>query len=108
LSIDDFGTGYSSLSYLQRFPVDTLKIDRSFITHIQNDGQNTEIIRAIIALSDSLGIQAIAEGVETSFQIHHHKSLGCEFAQGFFFSPPLDAESTRLLLQAPPNWLSGQ
>ncbi|GAA6622014.1 EAL domain-containing protein [Scytonema sp. NUACC26] len=108
LSIDDFGTGYSSLSYLQSFPVDTLKIDRSFITYIQNDGQNTEIIRAIIALSDSLGIQAIAEGVETSFQVQHLKTLGCEFAQGYFFSLPLDAKSARLLLQVPPNWLSEQ
>ncbi|KAF3889186.1 MULTISPECIES: putative bifunctional diguanylate cyclase/phosphodiesterase [Nostocales] len=105
LSIDDFGTGYSSLSYLQRLPVNTLKIDRSFISRIQNDGQNTEIIRAIIALSDSLGIQAIAEGVETSSQLQHLRTLGCAFGQGYFFSPPLNAESAMRLLQTPPQWL---
>lgn len=105
LSIDDFGTGYSSLSYLQRLPVNTLKINESFISRIQNDGQNTEIIRAIIALSDSLGIQAIAEGVETSSQLQHLRTLGCAFGQGYFFSPPLNAESAMRLLQTPPQWL---
>ncbi|MUH01102.1 EAL domain-containing protein [Scytonema sp. UIC 10036] len=105
LSIDDFGTGYSSLSYLHLLPVNTLKIDRSFVSHIQNDGQNTEIIRVIIALLDSLEIQAIAEGIETSSQLQYLKTLGCEFGQGYFFSPPLDAEFARRLLQAPPNWL---
>jgi len=90
ISIDDFGTGYSSLSYLQRFPVDTLKVDRSFVGRLGLDPENQEIVRAIVALAHSLGLDVVAEGVEESGQAAMLRSLGCECVQGFFFSRPLD------------------
>jgi diguanylate cyclase (GGDEF)-like protein len=89
LSIDDFGTGYSCLSYLHRFPIDTLKIDRSFVKPINAKGENCEIVRTIIALAHSLGMKVIAEGVETEYQLNHLSNLGCDAAQGYFFSKPL-------------------
>ena len=89
ISIDDFGTGYSSLSYLQRFPVDTLKVDRSFISRLGLDPENHEIVRAIVALAHSLGLDVVAEGVEESEQAAMLQKLGCECVQGFFFSRPL-------------------
>lgn len=99
LSIDDFGTGYSSLSYLHRFPMDTLKIDRSFISRIGEQGENLEIIRAIAALSESLGILIVAEGIETEYQYEHLRSLNCDFGQGYFFYRPLSvADVDQLLL----------
>jgi diguanylate cyclase (GGDEF)-like protein len=96
VSIDDFGTGYSSLSYLQKFPLDYLKIDRSFISEMEKGGENEEIVRTIIALADALKLKVIAEGIETEHQSERLNSLGCEFGQGFLFSRPLsvqDAES---------------
>jgi EAL domain-containing protein (putative c-di-GMP-specific phosphodiesterase class I) len=91
LSIDDFGTGYSSLRYLQKFPLDTLKIDRSFIMDIGQDGDDTAITEAIIAMGHSLGLQIIAEGVETQTQLDFLRERSCELIQGFFFSKPLPA-----------------
>ena len=91
LSIDDFGTGYSSLSYLQKFPLDTLKIDRSFIMDIGENNDDTAITEAIIAMSHSLGLQIIAEGVETQAQLDFLRERSCEVIQGFFFSKPLPA-----------------
>jgi len=102
LSIDDFGTGYSSLSYLHRLPIDQLKIDRSFIMRIGNNGENTEIISAILALAKSLHICAIAEGVETQEQLEQLKQLGCEVYQGYLFCRPVDAETARNLLISNP------
>lgn len=99
ISIDDFGTGYSSLSYLDRFPVDFLKIDRSFMPQRQDNTQNVQIIRAILALSDSLSMAAIAEGIETESQLQLLKCLGCEFGQGYYFSRPLTATAAALLLK---------
>ncbi|MEE3719616.1 EAL domain-containing protein [Tumidithrix elongata RA019] len=99
LSIDDFGTGYSSLSYLHRLPIDRLKIDRSFVMRIGEHGENTEIIRAIVALANSLGLGTTAEGVETPEQLAQIKALNCEFGQGYLFSKPLDAEATRKVLE---------
>jgi EAL domain-containing protein (putative c-di-GMP-specific phosphodiesterase class I) len=96
--IDDFGTGYSSLSYLHRFPVDTLKIDRSFISRMSSSGENTKIIQTILTLARDLGINVIAEGVETVEQCHHLRALHCEYAQGFFFSQPLDDVAAHELL----------
>lgn len=97
LAIDDFGTGYSSLSAVHRFPLDLLKIDRSFVSSM---GDNTEIIGVIVALARTRRLQVVAEGVETVEQLAQLKSLGCDFAQGRLFSMPVDADSVRPLLEA--------
>jgi diguanylate cyclase (GGDEF) domain len=104
LSIDDFGTGYSSLSYLHRFPLHTLKIDRSFIQRISETRQNLEIIQAIITLGHHLNMTVTAEGVETSEQLFLLRSLGCEEGQGYFFARPLEANAAEALLQDHPHW----
>ncbi|MEW5856842.1 MAG: bifunctional diguanylate cyclase/phosphodiesterase, partial [Cyanobacteriota bacterium] len=104
LSIDDFGTGYSSLSYLHRFPLNTLKIDRSFVSRMDAEGENSEIVQTIITLAHHLGLDVIAEGVETATQMEKLRSLRCEAGQGFFFSKPLDSESARALIAATPQW----
>ncbi|MFL6337322.1 MAG: putative bifunctional diguanylate cyclase/phosphodiesterase [Pyrinomonadaceae bacterium] len=95
LAIDDFGTGYSSLSYLHRFPIDTLKIDRSFVTRMANNPENVEIVRTIIMLAQVLGMDVVAEGVETKDQLKVLRDLKCEYGQGYYFSrpsSPADAE----------------
>jgi len=89
LSIDDFGTGYSSLSYLQRFPIDTLKIDRSFVTQMMENEENLAIVRTIVALAQNLGMDVVAEGVETEDQLRLLRKLECENGQGFLFSTPI-------------------
>ena len=98
LSIDDFGTGYSSLSYLRRFPINNLKIDRSFIEQMNFDAENFEIVRLIITLAKTLGMNTISEGVETLQQLNQLRALGCEFAQGYLFSRPLSPEAVDLML----------
>ena len=90
LSIDDFGTGYSSLSYLQRFPIDTLKIDRSFVNQMTENEENIAIVRTIVALAQNLGMDVVAEGVETDDQLNLLRKLDCENGQGYLFSTPLD------------------
>jgi diguanylate cyclase (GGDEF)-like protein/PAS domain S-box-containing protein len=104
LSIDDFGTGYSSLSYLQRFPIDSLKIDRSFVAKIGDGGENPEILRAIFTLAQNLGIEVVAEGVETEEQLSLLSRMGCGFAQGYLFARPMDRDSACSMLAQPPSW----
>jgi EAL domain-containing protein (putative c-di-GMP-specific phosphodiesterase class I) len=98
LSIDDFGTGYSSLSRLRRIPVDTLKIDRAFISNMDRDRENREIVRAIILLAHNLGLKVVAEGTETEEHINLLKEFNCEMAQGYLYSRPIDAEGMSKLL----------
>ncbi len=98
LSIDDFGTGYSSLSRLPRFPVDALKIDRVFISKMNTDHDNHEIVRLIIMLAHSVRLKVVAEGTETEEQITELKRLDCEMAQGFLYSPPVDRKAAFGLL----------
>ncbi|CAD5982088.1 putative signaling protein PA1727 [Planktothrix tepida] len=99
LAIDDFGTGYSCLSYLQSLPLDTLKIDRSFISNLNLNPKSLDIIKTLITLAHSLNLDVIAEGVETEQQIAILKDLGCEYAQGYYFSPPVDANCIFRLFQ---------
>jgi EAL domain-containing protein (putative c-di-GMP-specific phosphodiesterase class I) len=102
ISIDDFGTGYSSLSRLQGFPVDTLKIDRTFISRIDTDRETSEIVRIIVMLAHNLGLNVVAEGVETAEQVRRLKEMDCELAQGYFFARPDDhAAATALLMNTP-------
>jgi EAL domain-containing protein (putative c-di-GMP-specific phosphodiesterase class I) len=99
LSIDDFGTGYSSLSYLQRFPVNTLKIDRSFIDQITSNEESEGIVQAVITLAHTLKMDVVAEGVETARQLEQLSKLGCDFAQGYFFARPMDAEAATAIIR---------
>lgn len=98
LDIDDFGTGYSSLSRLQHFPVDRLKIDRSFISRIDTDVETHEIVRIIVMLAHGLGLEVVAEGVETQVQADMLKHLDCELAQGYLYSRPVPSETIEQLL----------
>ena len=100
LCIDDFGKGFSSLSYLPRFPIDILKIDRSFVSFMDCDQNNFEVVRTIISLAHSLGIKVVSEGIEKVTQLEQLQSLGSEFGQGFLFSRPLNAESAELMIKS--------
>jgi diguanylate cyclase (GGDEF)-like protein len=99
LSIDVFGTGYSSLSYLHRFPINTLKIDRSFISSMSAGGENMEIVRTIMTLASNLGMDVVAEGVETEKQLAQLKDIKCEYGQGYLFSKPMHADAATELLR---------
>jgi predicted signal transduction protein with EAL and GGDEF domain len=105
LDLDDFGTGYSSLGYLHRFDLDGLKIDRPFVSNIGPDGERSEIVRTIVALANNLGMEVIAEGVETPDQLSVLQSVGCDLVQGYLFGGALSAEemaerfSTGVLVQ---------
>lgn len=98
LHVDDFGTGYSSLSHLHRFPIDALKVDRSFVISMGESDENMEIVRTIIALAHNLKLKTVAEGVETRGALEQLKKLGCDFAQGYFFSRPMEvSEATKFI-----------
>lgn len=105
IGMDDFGTGYSSLSYLHSFPLDTLKIDRSFVSGMEKETDKLEIVRTIISLAHNLNLDVIAEGVETPEQMSLLSGLGCEFGQGYLFSRPLEPIAAGDLLAANPDWL---
>jgi EAL domain-containing protein (putative c-di-GMP-specific phosphodiesterase class I) len=93
LSIDDFGTGYSSLNYLKHFPVDRIKIDKSFVTDVYHNQSDAAIIEAIVSMAQSLSLRVVAEGVENSDQLHSLTKLGCDEVQGFYLAMPMHAEA---------------
>ena len=101
VSIDDFGTGYSSMSYLRRFPIDTLKIDRTFISEVTTRPEDASIVRAIISLSHSLNLKVVAEGVERADQVSFLRALGCDQYQGYYFSAALEPTEFAKLLRSP-------
>ncbi len=104
LGLDDFGTGYSSLSYLHRFPLDTLKIDRSFVMQMEEASENKEIVKTIVSLGHNLGMDIIAEGVETQNQAEVLKQLYCEYGQGYFFAKPLMVAAATAVLAENKRW----
>lgn len=105
LSIDDFGTGYSSLSYLHRLPFDTLKIDRSFVSRVGDNGENSEVLQTVMSLAKNLKMRVIAEGIETPSQLAVLQNLGCDYGQGYLIAKPKPREETEDLLYKRPNWL---
>jgi len=104
LQMDDFGTGYSSLSYLHLLPINTLKVDRSFISNIGTGGRDSEIVRTIVTLAHSLNLAVTAEGIETKEQLAQLKELRCEYGQGYLFSQPLETKAAEALIAASPQW----
>ncbi len=104
ISIDDFGTGYSSLSYLHRFPIDLLKVDRSFVSAMEENTENGEIVRTVIALAKALKLKVVAEGIESIHQFHQLRILGCEYGQGYLFSKPLQVSDIERLIADKTRW----
>lgn len=100
IALDDFGTGYSSLNYLHELPISVLKIDRSFVCRLNNEKDGVEILKAIIALAESLEIKVVAEGIETNEQLHWLKKIKCHFGQGYLYSPPITNEESLKLLES--------
>jgi EAL domain-containing protein (putative c-di-GMP-specific phosphodiesterase class I) len=101
-SLDDFGTGFSSLSFLHRLQINTVKVDRSFVSEIGKGAKGSEMVRAIVGLAHTLGMDVVAEGVETAEQAAELKALGCEYAQGFFFSKAVDRGTAARLIESQP------
>ena len=99
LAIDDFGTGYSSLSYLKRFPVDTLKIDRSFVSGLGQNAEDTAIVQAVVTMAHTVGLTVTAEGVETNEINNHLQGIGCDLAQGYYFAKPLPSATLEKMLK---------
>ncbi|NMF87311.1 EAL domain-containing protein [Aromatoleum petrolei] len=104
LLMDDFGTGYSSLSYLHRFPLDTLKVDASFVRRMDTDQAADDIVQTIVTLARTLGMSVIAEGVETAAQLTRLRALGVDYGQGYYFGQPLDAEAAEAMIRRAPVW----
>ena len=98
IALDDFGTGYSSLAYLRRFPIDVLKVDKSFVSHDRENAANDGVAKAIVSIGQSLGMRTIAEGVETVEQLERLRNIGCSLGQGYLFSRPLDRDAFEALL----------
>jgi EAL domain-containing protein (putative c-di-GMP-specific phosphodiesterase class I) len=109
VAVDDFGTGFSSLAHLQRFPLDAVKVDRSFIASIAQPGNGASVARAVIAMAHSFGLRAVAEGVETEEQARFLRIQGCDEMQGFLFSNALSPEQAAEMLErdAPPAQAAG-
>jgi EAL domain-containing protein (putative c-di-GMP-specific phosphodiesterase class I) len=101
IAIDDFGTGYSSLSYLKRFPIDVLKVDRSFVMDIPNDVSDMEITAAVIAMAHKLNLRVVAEGIETKEQLDFLRSNRCEYGQGYLIARPMSADELESYIQRP-------
>ncbi|HLO52342.1 MAG TPA: EAL domain-containing protein [Kamptonema sp.] len=104
LSLDDFGMGYSSLSYLNSFPVDTLKVDKSFVQRLDGNSENLGLVPAIMCIAKTMGMRVIAEGIETAQQLDQLRNLDCDFSQGYLFSRPLDAQKLIELITSAPHW----
>lgn len=102
-SLDDFGTGYSSLSYLHRYPIDCLKIDRSFVSGLEEGDKKNQIVNTIISLADNLDMEVVAEGVEQELHVAKLKSMGCKLAQGYYYSPPVPADEAEAMLDRQPT-----
>jgi len=99
ISVDDFGTGYSSLSYIARLPINSLKIDRSFVVEMKRSGESVAIVNSVVALAHALKLQVVAEGVETDEQMAMLQELGCDQMQGYLFSPPVPPDKVPALLR---------
>jgi EAL domain-containing protein (putative c-di-GMP-specific phosphodiesterase class I) len=104
IHMDDFGTGYSSLSYLHKLPVDVIKIDRAFVSHMDTEDRPLQVVRTILTLVQNLGLTTIAEGVTNPEQLQLLRKLGCNAAQGFLFSPPVDMDTLQQMLADDPTW----
>jgi EAL domain-containing protein (putative c-di-GMP-specific phosphodiesterase class I) len=104
LSLDDFGTGYSSLSYLHCFPINTLKIDKSFVNRMEGSQENMGLVPAIMSMAHTMGINVIAEGIETPEQLAQLRALNCDFGQGYLFSRPVESKLASELIMADPQW----
>jgi EAL domain-containing protein (putative c-di-GMP-specific phosphodiesterase class I) len=108
IAVDDFGTGYSALGSLKRFPLDTLKIDRSFVHGLGRNAEDSAIVRAVIAFATALGIDVIAKGIETAAQLQELRELGCRYGQGYYFVNPLAADALNALLGAAGTYSGAQ
>jgi EAL domain-containing protein (putative c-di-GMP-specific phosphodiesterase class I) len=100
IAIDDFGTGFSSLAQLRHFPVDMIKVDRSFVQGVERDAKDTAITTNVVALAHALGLIAVAEGIETDGQLAHMRTVGCDVGQGYLFSRPVPGEEMTAFLRA--------